>query len=396
MGVEPFLERRAQTRFAPVPASAVAAGDSVLVASSWRSWAEGEAIARWDGLALAATEPNPFFESWYLLPALRRFDRAGKVEILRLERGGELVGLMPVERSWRYQRWPLPHLRTWLHANCFAAAPLVRKGMERAFWAAFLAWADAEAGPALFAHLPQMPIDGDLAAALRVEAAAQGRRLELVHREDRALLDSDLAPAEYLEHAVRAKKRKELRRLQARLSDEGMVKVERVNDERCLATWTDHFLALEKSGWKGKAGSALASCDATAGLFRDALRGAAERGRLERLSLLLNGRPIAMLANFVVPPGAYAYKTTFDERYARFSPGVLLQLDNLALLDHPEVAWCDSCAAPDHPMIDGLWTERRAVGRYSVAIGGAARRAAFDRLVEAELARRPKGVYRQD
>ena len=43
-------------------------------------------------------------------------------------------------------------------------------------------------------------------------------------------------------------------------------------------------------------------------------------------------------------------------------------------------------------MIDGLWTERRAIGRYSVAIGGAAKRSAFDRLVGAELSRTPTGI----
>ena len=191
---------------------------------------------------------------------------------------------------------------------------------------------------------------------------------------------------------MRAKKRKELRRQHARLAEAGKLAVERHADDTCLATWIDHFLALEAAGWKGAAGSALASHDATAGLFRDALRGAAERGRLERLSLKLDGRPIAMLANFITAPGAFSYKTAFDERFARFSPGVLLQLENLALLDNPEVAWCDSCATPEHPMIEGLWTERRGIGRFSVAIGGNARRAAFDRLVDAELARTPTGI----
>ena len=392
MGVEPFLERRTEPRHAPAPARAVAAGDSMLVASSWKRWADAPAIARWDALALRAAEPNPFFESWYLLPALRRFDAAGNVEILRFEQGGALAGLIPVARSWRYQRWPLPHLGAWTHANGFIAAPLVAAGAERAFWRAFLAWSDAHAGPALFAHLPHLPLEGALALALSAECAAQGRRIELVHREERAMLRSDLAPEAYLERAVSGKKRKELRRQHARLSEQGKLRFERDDGDRCLATWIDHFLALEASGWKGQAGSALAAREATAGLFREALRGAGAHGRLERLSFTLDGRPIAMLANFVAPPGACSYKTAFDERYARFSPGVLLQLENLALLDREGIEWCDSCAAPDHPMIDGLWSERRAIGRFSLAIGGAARRAAFDRIVDAELARTPRGI----
>jgi hypothetical protein len=99
-----------------------------------------------------------------------------------------------------------------------------------------------------------------------------------------------------------------------------------------------------------------------------------------------------MLATLIAPPGAYSYKTAFDERYARFSPGVLLQLENLALLERPGIRWADSCAAPDHPMIDSLWRERRAIGRYSIAIGGHARRALFGRIASYELSRNPQGL----
>jgi hypothetical protein len=49
--------------------------------------------------------------------------------------------------------------------------------------------------------------------------------------------------------------------------------------------------------------------------------------------------------------------------------------------------YCDSCASEGHPMIDSLWTGRRAIGRYSVAIGGSGRRAIFSGLLKAELAR---------
>ena len=370
-------------------ARAIVTGDSVLVASPWQRWADAAACQRWDALALSVAEPNPFFESWYLLPALRRFDPAGKVEILRFERGGELVGLVPVERAWRYGRWPVPHLRVWLHPNCFTGSPLVAKGHERAFWAAFLAWADDNCGPALFAHIAQLPLDGMLVSALFGESQRESRRAALVHREERALLESPLDPAAYLEQSVRAKKRKELRRQHARLSEAGKLRVERSTDDKCLATWIDHFLALEASGWKGREGSALDCAPATAGLFREALHGAAERGRLERLSLILDGRPIAMLASFITPPGACSFKTTFDEKFARFSPGVLLQLENLAILEHPGIEWTDSCAAADHTMIDGIWQGRRPIGRVSVAVGGKTRRAAFDRFVDTELRRNP-------
>ena len=73
----------------------------------------------------------------------------------------------------------------------------------------------------------------------------------------------------------------ELRRQFARLSELGEVRFERRTDAEGLECWVDEFLALEHSGWKGSAGSALASHHATAQLFREALAGAAAQQRLE-------------------------------------------------------------------------------------------------------------------
>jgi hypothetical protein len=239
-----------------------------------------------------------------------------------------------------------------------------------------------------------MPLAGPLHAALSEVLAEQGRQGALVHREERALLSTDQSPESYFEAALSGKKRKELRRQFARLSEQGELRFERRDDGEGLDAWIGRFLALESAGWKGLAGSALATDPATAHLFGESLRGAASRGRLERLTLSLDGDPIAMLASFITPPGAFSYKTTFDERFARFSPGVLLQRENLAILERDDIAWCDSCAAADHPMIDHIWRERRAIGRLSIAIGGRLRRTLFGRLAAAELGRKPQGIER--
>ena len=346
----------------------------------------------WDALAQCALEPNPFHESWYLLPALRALDPAGSVKVLRFEVDGELAGLLPVRHETRYYRWPIPQLCIWIHGNCFQGAPLVARGLEHEFWRAFLSWADANAGSGLFLHLSQLPLEGPLFAALQAVLADQGRLAGLVHREERALLASELSAEAYFEASLSGKKRKELRRQFARLSELGQLTFERRDDDERLARWVEDFLELEHSGWKGAQGSALASHQATSRLFKEALFGAASRGRLERLTLSLDGEPIAMLANFITAPGAYSFKTAFDERFARFSPGVLVQRENLALLDRAGIEWVDSCAAADHPMIDHIWRERRAVGRLSIAIGGKLRRAAFARLLKAELGRNPAGI----
>lgn len=363
-----------------------------VAAANWRNLETPEARQAWDALSARAAEPNPFHESWYLLASLRALDPDDEAVVLRFDVDGELSGLMPLLRERRYYRWPLPHLSNWVHANCFLGAPLVAAGLELAFWRALFAWADSHAGAALFLHLRTVPLSGPLYDALQQVLAEQQRPAGVVYREERACLASPLSPEAYLEQAMPGKKRKELRRQYARLSELGELAFERCDDRAGLDQWIESFLALERSGWKGLAGSALASQQTTERLFREALAGAAQRGRLERLTLSLDGHPIAMLASFLTPPGAYSYKTAYDERFARFSPGVLLQRENLAVLERGDIAWTDSCAAADHPMIDHIWRERRAVGHVSIGIGGGMRRGLFNQLLKAEMGRNPTGI----
>ncbi|WP_298164177.1 GNAT family N-acetyltransferase [Novosphingobium sp.] len=366
--------------------------DASFAVLPWRAWDSPDARAGWDALAARVGTPNPFFEPWYLLPGLARFDPQERIHIAALMRGDAPQALLPLQRARRYGQHPLPHLAVWLHANAFLGAPLVAQGAEEAFWEALLDWADRNAGLAAFLHAASLPLETALAEALLAVGARQRRQIVLVHREERAMLASPLGPSAYLEHALPGKKRKELRRQQARLAEQGTLAALRRTDGEGIALWIEQFLALEARGWKGSAGSALACAGETAGLFRESMTAAAERGCLERLSLELDGEPIAMLATLITPPGAFSYKTAFDERFSRFSPGVLLQLENLALLERAGVRWADSCAVPDHPMIDSLWRERRAIGRFSIAIGGPARRALFSCIVSFELSRNPQGL----
>lgn len=370
----------------PVPplADSFAAPALHIETCDWRAFQTPASVARWDALAQWAAEPNPFHEAWFLLPALRAFDPDAQVRLLCFQADGELAGLLPVHREWNYYGYSLPHWRGWRHPNGFLGQPLVAKGFEMLFWQELLRWADRNAGTALFLHLPQLPAEGPLQRALKQVLASERRLGVVVQREERAMLASPLTPEEYLEDSLGAKKRKELRRQHRRLAEEGTLEVERLETPLGVAEWAREFLALELGGWKGRAGSAMASDPRTETLFVEALAGAARRGKLERLAIRLDGRAIAMLATFISAPGAYSFKTAFDEGYARFSPGVLLQRENLDLLERGEVAWTDSCAAADHPMIDHFWRERRAITSVNLAVGSTPRRALFHLLAKRE------------
>lgn len=338
-------------------------------------------LAAWKRLVDSACEPNPFFEPWFLLPSLRQWGEADRVVTKAWFYQGRLAALLPVVRSAEYYSHIVTHATGWLHANAFCGVPLIAAGHEEAFWRDMLAHFDRRARRALFLHLPLIPAEGPANAALERVLARYPRVQYTVGEENRALLTGETSAAAYLETAMSAKKRKELRRQHNRLAEEGALAFERLEGAEGLAEWTAEFLALEAAGWKGEAGSALASAPDTRTLFEQSLAGAAAAGRLERLALRLDGRAIAMLANFITPPGAYSFKTAFDEAYARFSPGMLLQLENLALLERDDVQWADSCAVEGHPMIERLWRDKRRMISRNIAIGGPLRRNLFRLLM---------------
>ena len=67
---------------------------------------------------------------------------------------------MPVVRQDQYGGWPLAHIGNWLHPNIFMGTPLIARGSEDTFWRALFAWADDNAGIALFLHLNEISLAG--------------------------------------------------------------------------------------------------------------------------------------------------------------------------------------------------------------------------------------------
>ena len=323
--------------------------------------------AEWAALADSASEPNAFAEHWFVAASLPTMAAGREVRLMEARRGGRLIGLLPVAVETGYARLPVRLVMNWCHDQMFLGTPLVAAGEEAAFWAAILdALGKADWAPN-FLHLRGMVEGGPVLRGL-------GGRGAIVHSEMRAFLESDLGPEAYFAKAVRQKKRKEIRRQRNRLAELGPIEARVLDDSAALDAWCDTYLAIEKAGWKGAAGSALACDGATERFFRAAVRAASDAGRLQFLRLDVGGRTVAMLVNFLTPPGSFTFKTVFDEDYRRFSPGVQIQLENLAnILTSDEIAWMDSCASEDHPMIDGLWTERRSIVRVSVRLRGVRR-----------------------
>lgn len=367
-------------------AASASAAPAVLPVRVYSSADLPEALlAEWQDLAKTASEPNAFAEPWFVRAGLDNLPGIGAdPRILAISDDLGLVGVIPLCVASRYGRLSVDHVENWRHHHDFLGIPLIRAGQEAMFWSALIRYLDAADWAPAFLHITGLVEGGAVHRGLVGAAWEMRRQCHCVHRSQRAFLDSPLGAEAYYEGAVRKKKRKELGRLAKRLGDLGKIRFERLAGGPDVARWTDDYLRLEASGWKGEGGTALASAVETEAFFRSVIAAAAEAKRLQMIRMTLDGAPIAMLVNFLSAPGSFSFKIAYDQAYARYSPGVLLEIENLKILDDPDIAWMDSCAVENHPMIDSLWRERRALLRCTVRLSGRKRGLIFHacRLLE--------------
>lgn len=361
-------------------------------------------------LAQAAAEPNVFYEPWMLLPAIDYFGRdadllfvlvysgAGSIPgcsavtqsvslrhlspddeavaqtvSLRLSpprsagveseaSGHQLLGFFPLQRSIGYRSLPLRVLRLWRHDQCALGTPLVRRGFAKEAVASFLNWALSAETRCHLIEFGLISGEGDFATALKQYLSGHSIRYFKADWFSRAFFQPAADAESYLREAKGKRHRKDIARRQARLAAEGRMEYASLTDPAEIEAWTNSFLELEASGWKGRSQSALSCVTGGRAFLTSIVKGAFVRNRLMMLGIRLDGIPIAAKLSFIAGNGSFAFKIAFDEAYRDFSPGLLLEVENIrSLHEMPEIEWMDSCAAPRHPMIDHLWPGRRAI-----------------------------------
>lgn len=315
-------------------------------------------IPQWEALAAAAAAPTPFYEPWALLPALEA-DPAPFL-CVAVEANGALAALFPLEPAPRYRRLPLRALRSWRNRHQLLCTPLVRKGFEAASLDALLRFLGKLGS---IVELDYLVVEGEMRRALQAWTVSASF--------ERALLRRTASAEAYLAGALDGNTRRELRRKERRLKEAGRVEYVRLAPGGDVARWIEDFLRLEASGWKGKAGGALA-CSAAGRRYAEALfRGAFERGRLLAGGIDLDGRPIAREMCLVAGEGAFSFRIAYDEALGRYAPGLLGELHTVRVLhEHPVLQWVDSATGSENVTIGKLWKDRVRVERVAAALDG--------------------------
>jgi len=315
----------------------------------------------WRDLYERCLEPNIFLHPDFAIPAYAYLRPKG-LRIIAVFDGdapeGRLLALAPiVAPSIRFGV-----ARFFLHKQSVLGLPLVDRPLAGVALAALLdAVKRLPSAPSalVFSDIPR---DG---ATYRLLCDLAGPRFQVLGQYERAALFLATAPGRINQ---KTKARKNALRLLRRFGERGALSYRIWSDAEAPAAMSE-FLALEAKGWKGASRTALGSAPDRAAFASEIAARFAPLQKLRIESLDLDGRPVAMGIMLEDHAGAYFWKTAYDEAYAAYSPGVLF----IRELTHRLAAGrsfvkVDSCAMPDHPMIDRLWPDRLTIADIGIAL----------------------------
>lgn len=330
-------------------------------------WSDITGIAplrrEFDDLGKVALDPNPFFAFDYLRAMARHLSANTKVHLLLLrDANGKLRGVFPLQVEGIRTGKILPVISLYVTPYSTCGVPLIDRHFgPEALTAFFDAIRERDDFPGVI-HIPEYYADCKFATLLEQFVGESGLKIAYEESIARPVAQGGKTFEAYLQNVSRNQKKARRNRLR-KLQNSGPISFETVRcDQPGYQEAFDEFLKLEASGWKGKSGTALLS-NKTTKLFADeALAAPGSSPAVEVSTLRLDGRAIASCVNCISQNRYYSLKSAYDEDYAQYGPGGVLDFELLRrFFEDSRMEEFDSCVNAAHPL-DGILLERRSVG----------------------------------
>ena len=274
----------------------------------------------WNAL-VETTSDEPFYRHEFIRNWIDSFAPDARLKILiGRDRAGSLVAALPLvaERGFLYG---IPVRRLVSPTNVYSCRfDLIAADRRAAADAFFRALADDDTWDVI--RITDVPARGN-AWDFYDEATNAGFPAGAWESQRSPFIP--LPPSyDLLEARLSPKFKSNLRRRRRRLEERGAIDVELVTGGDALEERLADCFALERSGWKGRLGTAAAQSRRTRGFYTGLAHQAARGDYLSLYFLKLDGRAIAAQYGFT-RRGVYSLlMTCYDEAFREYSPGHLL------------------------------------------------------------------------
>jgi hypothetical protein len=318
-------------------------------------------------------EENPFFGKIFLTAAFSRmnthetslltvWETIDSQKILRM--------YFPVVR----ERMGVPGkktLRCWSHDYAPLGVPIICREDAGEIIDRFLQLLNQADFPGISTLVfKDIPLKGIFATRIREILYECDMPYRQVITTDRAVLQRSLINRSQNILDINSKMRRNYRRQLRRLSDNGELQLERVDNYQDVILRFEEFLLLESSGWKKRQRTSMLTIKQTAAFARQAVTELSNFGESSIYSIRLDGKSVASLIMLRSNGTYFPWKIAIDENYSRFSPGALLMFSvSEALDDDDDFVRADSLAASSSQLVNPIWKQRIELGYLILPVG---------------------------
>ena len=292
------------------------------VESEWGGVELVEAVAEeWRQLCLKGPCNQPFYRPEWIAAAIRAFAGEKRLLLITAWNGDRLRAVLPLleHRGWAYGM-PCVRLHT---ASRIPRFEFVHGNTDV-----------AEAVSAVWQHLQNLP-GWDVIELINVPGGGAAERLEMAAREDAfptsryeyaqspyILLKGNVVGGDFWRFGRSSRFRYQLRQKWRELGEFGALRLQRT--DKADPETLERFYRLERSGWKGREGTAILSKPELRQFYDGVARCAEQFGYLSIYFLELGNTAVAAHLALTYGGAYYPIKVAYDERFSKYGPGHLI------------------------------------------------------------------------
>ncbi len=276
----------------------------------------------WRNLCAEAVDDQPFYRPEWVRAHLRAFVPGAKVLLVTARLDGRLCLVLPlIEEKHMFSGLPVRRLRSPVNAHGarFDGVHSARLESDPTISATWTFLKGSNSWDLL--EFPYAP-EGGTIAQLIAEAQASGALTGRVPEKPSPYIPVPSNRELSKQMPPNSKLRSQLRQARHRLSIRGELRLLRVaTADRAVI---DRFYALEASGWKGQARSAILSDPRTRQFYDEIAESAARFGYFSLYMLESEGDALAGHFAFTIRGSCYSPKVAYNENFRQFAPGHLI------------------------------------------------------------------------
>ena len=251
----------------------------------------------------------------------RHFGKSGSEQVLCLvSPEGQRVGLLFTHKNVeRYYHLPVRTIRCWVNSHAQRAGLFLRCDPDSAARAFVEHWVRCSRQWDLLS-LQGLP-EGEFSRSLMHHADARRCQRVSLRTWGHSRLEIDRSWEDYFRHAVSKDTRWDVERQGRRLAELGTTRWCNHDSIEAVVAAFDEFMTVESQSWKRLTGETIASQPRLAAFYLDMFQSLAAEGKAEIAVFYLADSPICASLNLVDHGRLLTLKTSFDERFAKYSPG---------------------------------------------------------------------------